>query len=289
MDASLMQLADGRDLAWAEMGDPVGYPVFAFHGTPGSRHGFLIGSAPAKAAGARVIAPDRPGYGLSTRQRRRTLEGWANDVAQLADHFGVEHFAVLGVSGGGPHAAACARFLPDRVDAAALVSGVAPIAEPGSEAGMMLVNRFLAWAARTAPAANAPLLELISLFGRHAPELRFWTQLKLMPAADAGVLSRPEVRSSFVASLAHASPTTGRAAAQEMELFARDWGFRLEDITVPVQVWQGDADRNVPVAHADRQAAAIPRAVLHVVPGEGHAMFVDHFQEILGGLLSLST
>jgi hypothetical protein len=119
---------------------------------------------------------------------------------------------------------------------------------------MMLVNRFLAWAARTAPAVNAPLLELISLFGRHAPKLRFWMQLKLMPAADAGVLSRPEVRSLLVASLAHASPTTGRAAAQEMDLFARDWGFRLEDITVPVQVWQGDVDRNVLVAHAERQA-----------------------------------
>jgi pimeloyl-ACP methyl ester carboxylesterase len=102
MDASLMQLADGRDLAWAEIGDPVGYPVFAFHGTPGSRHGFLIGSASAKAAGARVIAPDRPGYGLSTRQRWRTLEGWANDVAELADHLGVEHFAVLGVGGRAP-------------------------------------------------------------------------------------------------------------------------------------------------------------------------------------------
>jgi pimeloyl-ACP methyl ester carboxylesterase len=289
MDASLMQLADGRDLAWAEMGDPMGYPVFAFHGTPGSRHGFLIGSAPAKAAGARLIAPDRPGYGLSTRQRRRTLEGWANDVAQLADHLGVEHFAVLGVSGGGPHATACARFLPDRVSAAALVSSVGSIAKPGSEAGMMLVNRFLSWAARTAPAANAPLLELISLLGRHAPELRFWTQLKLMPAADARVLSRAEVRSSFVASLAHASPTTGRAAAQEMDLFARDWGFRLEDITVPVQVWQGDADRNVPVAHAERQAAAIPGAVLHLVPGEGHVMFVDHFEEILSGLLNSRT
>ena len=71
--------------------------------------------------------------------------------------------------------------------------------------------------------------------------------------------------------------------------FRRDWGFRLEDITVPVQVWQGDTDRNVPVAHAERQAAAIPRAVLHLVPGEGHVMFVDHFEEILGGLLNSRT
>jgi pimeloyl-ACP methyl ester carboxylesterase len=289
VDALLMQLADGRELAWAEMGDPVDYPVFAFHGTPGSRHQVLVDPAPAHAVGARVIAPDRPGYGSSTRQRRRTLEGWANDVAELADHLGVGHFAVLGVSGGGPHAAACARFLPDRVSAAALVSGVASLAKPGSEAGMKLTNRFVARVARKAPAVNALPLGLISLFGRRAPERLFRTLLKTMSVADAGVLSRLEVRSPLVASLAHASPTAGRAAAQEFALVARDWGFRLEDITVPVQVWQGDADLNVPVAHAEHQAAAIPRAVLHLVPGEGHVMFVDHFEEILRELLDSRT
>jgi pimeloyl-ACP methyl ester carboxylesterase len=280
MDASLMQLADGRELAWAEMGDPMGYPVFAFHGTPGSRHQVLVDPAPARAAGARVIAPDRPGCGSSTRQRQRTLEGWANDVAALADHLGVGHFAVLGVSGGGPHAAACARFLPDRVSAAALVSGCANLTKPGSEAGMMPANRCFARVARKAPAANALLFGLISLFRRCAPELHFQAMTKIMSAADAGVLSRPAVRSALMA-----SPVAARMAAQEFGLIARDWGFRLEDIAVPVQVWQGDADLNVPVAHAERQAAAIPRAVLHLVPGAGHLMFLDHLEEILRELL----
>lgn len=287
--ASLMQLADGRELAWAEMGDPLGYPVFAFHGTPGSRHQVLVDPVPARAVGVRVIAPDRPGCGSSTRQRGRTLKGWANDVAELADHLGVGHFAVLGVSGGGPHAAACARFLPERVSAAALVGGCASLAEPGSEAGMMLVNRLFARVARKAPVANTLLFGLVSSFGRRAPELYLQTLMKMMSAADASVLSRPAVRSALVASLVHASPTAGRAAAQEFRLFARDWGFQLEDITVPVQVWQGNADRNVPVAHAERQAAAIPRAVLHLVPGEGHVVFVDHFEEILRELLGSRT
>lgn len=103
------------------------------------------------------------------------------------------------------------------------------------------------------------------------------------------MLSRPDVRSAIVVSLAHASPTAGRAAAQDFGLFARDWGFRLEDITVPMHVWQGEADLNVPVAHAERQAAAIPRAVLHVLPGEGHLMFANHFEEILRELLDSRT
>ena len=280
-----MQLTDGRKLAWAEMGDPAGYPVFAFHGTPGSHRQILLDPAAALAAGVRVIAPDRPGCGASTWQRQRTFEGWAHDVAELADHLGIERFAVFGISGGGPHAAACARFLPDRVSAAALVSGVGSLAEPGSEAGMMPANRLFARLARNAPAANNVLFGLIFQFGRRAPERVLPLLVNSMPAVDAGLLSRPEVRSSFLSMLADASPTAGRAAAQDFRLFARDWGFRLEDITVPVQVWQGDVDVNVPVAHAERQAAAIPDAVLHIAPGEGHLMAVAHFDEILRELL----
>jgi pimeloyl-ACP methyl ester carboxylesterase len=282
-----MRLADGRRLGWAEMGDPAGYPVFAFHGTPGSARQILVDPAPPLAAGVRLIAPDRPGRGASTWQPRRSFAGWADDMAELASHLGIERFAVLGVSGGGPHAAACAHFLPHRVSAAALVSGVGSLAEPGSEADMMLVNRLLARFARRAPAANAVLFGLVYLFGRRAPERVLPLLVSSMPASDAGVLARPEVRSSFLSLLAHSSRKSGRAAAQDFRLFARDWGFRLEDITVPVQVWQGDVDVNVPVAHAERQAAAIPGAVLHIVPGEGHLMSIDHFEEILRDLVSV--
>src|ERR1700754_772220 len=231
----LIQLTDGRELAWAEMGDPDGYPVFAFHGTPGSRHQILVDPAPALAAGVRLIAPDRPGCGASTWQPRRTFAGWANDVAELADHLGVQRFAVLGISGGGPHAAVCARLLSDRVSAAALVSGVGSLAQPGSEAGMMLANRVFARLARNAPAVNDVIFGLIFLVGRRFPERVLPMLVNSMPAVDTAVLSRPEVRSSFVRMLTNASRTAGRAAARDFRLFARDWGFRIEDITVPVQ------------------------------------------------------
>src|SRR3984885_15007674 len=168
-DVRRMQLTDGRKLAWAEMGDAAGYPVFVFHGTPGSHRQILIEPAPALAAGARVIAPDRPGCGASTWQRQRTFAGWTTDIAELADHLGIERFAVLGISGGGPHAAACAHFLPDRVSAAALVSGVGSLAEPGSEAGMMPANRLFARLARKVPGANNVLFGLIFYFGRRGP------------------------------------------------------------------------------------------------------------------------
>ncbi|OBA60596.1 hypothetical protein A5647_13945 [Mycobacterium sp. 1100029.7] len=285
VDPSLLQLSDGRHLAWTEMGDPAGYPVFAFHGTPGDRGQILVDTRPALTVGVRMIAPDRPGCGASTWRRGRTFRGWTRDVAELADHLGVERFAVLGISGGGPYAAACARFLPDRVSAAALVSGVACVAEPGSETGMMAANRLFARLGRHLPAANAVLFGLIFVFGRRAPTRVLPLLMNSMPAVDAGVLARPEVLSLFLSMLADASATAGRAAAHDFRLFAHDWGFRLEDIRVPVQVWQGDVDVNVPLAHAQCQAAAIPGAALHAFPGEGHLMFVDHFEEILQELL----
>jgi pimeloyl-ACP methyl ester carboxylesterase len=281
-----MALADGRELAWGEMGDPTGYPVLFFHGTPGSRHQVLIDPAPAVAAGVRVIAPDRPGYGLSSFHKDRTLEDWSRDVAALADHLGLERFAVIGISGGGPHAAVCARYLPDRVSAAAILSGVGAVGERGSEAGMMPTNRFFTRVARKAPKVNALPFGAMTVLGRRAPDRMMRMLAKAVPAPDAAVLERPEVRAAFRNDLAHASATAGRAAAQDFGLFARDWGFRLEDITVPVHVWQAEADVNVPAEHARRQAAAIPGAVLHLLPDEGHLMAIDHMDEILRELLA---
>jgi pimeloyl-ACP methyl ester carboxylesterase len=286
MEARVIELDDGRALAWSEMGDPDGYPVLAFHGTPGSRHQVLIDPTPARQAEVRIIAPDRPGYGLSTYQPHRTLEGWARDVATLADHLGLDRFAVMGTSGGGPHAAACARFLADRVSAAALLSGVGSVAAPGSEAGMMPPNRVFSRLARRAPKANAPVFGLVAMLGRRMPDRAMAMVMKNAPKADVAALEDPLVQAAFRHDLAHASPTTGRAAAQDFGLFAHDWGFRLEDITVPVHVWHADQDVNVPVAHGERQAAAIPGAVLHLLPGEGHLASVDHMDEILRELLA---
>src|SRR3974390_1594428 len=140
-DSHVTVLPDGRDLGWLELGPPDGAPVFAFHGTTGSRWHFTVDDGPVAAAGVRLIAVDRPGYGLSSFHRGRQLPDWANDVAFLADHLGLTQFSVMGVSGGGPHAAVCARFLPNRVRAAAIVSGVAPLADRASEEGMMPSNR----------------------------------------------------------------------------------------------------------------------------------------------------
>ena len=283
-DSHVTVLPDGRLLGWLELGAPDGEPVFAFHGTTGSRWHFTVDDGPVAAAGVRLIAPDRPGYGLSSFQRGRRLRDWADDVAILADHLGLADFSVMGLSGGGPHAAVCACLLPSRVRAAAIVSGIAPPADPGSEERTMPMIQLFDTLAHRAPFALLPMYGAQTALAKRWPERALKTLAKQLPPPDATVLMRPPVREAFLRDFRHVSATTGRAGAQDHRLFAIDWGFRLEDITVPVHIWQGDVDRNVPPAHGRRQAERIPGAVLHECPGEGHLLFVDHMSDILGDI-----
>jgi pimeloyl-ACP methyl ester carboxylesterase len=276
-----MDLRDGRELAWLETGKARGTPVFMFHGTPGSRLQVSFDEKTIAASGVRFIAPDRPGYGHSTFHRGRTLLDWAADVAALADHLRIERFAVAGISGGGPHAAVCAAQLGDRISVAGIVSGVGPLDDPELSASMDGMNRGLAAMAARAPAVLTPLFFTQVLVMRHWPERALSAAKRQMAEPDQTVVERPDVRAAFIEDARRASATAAQAAAQDFVLFVRDWGFRLQDIQVPVHVWHGDVDKNVPFAQGEFVARQIPGAEFHPCPGEGHLLAVDHLGEIL--------
>jgi pimeloyl-ACP methyl ester carboxylesterase len=284
-DTQIMDLPDGRELAWLELGQPDRPPVIAFHGTPGSRLQMAFGKNAIDEAAVRFIAPDRPGYGHSTYHANRRLVDWASDVAHLADHLGVGRFSVMGVSGGGPHAAVCARLLPDRVVAAAIVSGVGPPDVPGADEGMVPLNKALVFLARRWPALTTAVFGAELAAGRRWPERMLELAPRTFPAPDVEVLQRPEIRRLYVEDLRRSSSTAARAASQDFALFAKDWGFRLEDISVPVDIWHGDLDQSVPLAQGRIQAERIEGAKVHECQGEGHLLLVDHLEEILRRLL----
>ncbi len=286
-DTRVMELSDGRELAWVEFGDPAGKPMIGFHGTPGSRFQLIVDEEPVRTAGVRLISVDRPGYGHSTYQVGRTLVGWPDDVGQLADHLGLDRFGVVGISGGGPHSLVCAAVMPDRVAVAGVLSGVGPLADAGTEEGMMPTNVFITRVGRRATKPLEVVFGVMTRVQRRWPEQALRMMANQLPEADAAIINRPEVRRMFIRDARHASATSGKAAAQDFQLFARDWGFRLADIAVPVYFWQGDADRNVPVAHARNMSAAIPGAVLHEEPGQGHMMGLDRTGEIFSTLAPL--
>ena len=283
-DTQVMTLPDGRELAWLEKGKARGAPVFVFHGTPGTRLQVSFDDKAITASGVRFIAPDRPGYGHSSFHRGRTLADWATDVATLADHLKIERFAVAGVSGGGPHAAVCAGLLSDRVTGAAIVSGVGPMADPELSAEMVAFNKAAVVMAARAPFLLVPVFAFQQYFMRRWPDAALRAAARQFAAPDVELLQRPDVRAAFMDDLRQPSATTAQAGAQDFVLFARDWGFRLQDISVPVQVWHGDLDRNVPFAQGEFMADRIPGAEFHACPGEGHLVVVNHLEEILKGV-----
>ena len=236
-----MQLPDGRELAWLEVGDPAGPAVFVFHGTPGSRLQVSFDEEPINAAQVRFVAVDRPGYGHSTFQPGRTLADWALDVSSLADHLNIDTFSVIGISGGGPHAAACARFLPDRVMGAGIVSGVGPLVETAAEDGMMGLNKGIVRLARRSEHLAYPPFAISGYIFRRWPEMALRAAPRQLPACDIEVLNRPKVKSAFMEDYRRFSSTSARAAAQDFHLFAQTGAFASK--TSPRPSTSGTATR----------------------------------------------
>jgi len=279
-------LADLRTLAYTHYGDPNGQPVMYFHGWPGSRLEAELVSGEARTAGALVIAVDRPGMGGSDFQRGRRLLDWADDVVALADALQLERFAVLGVSGGGPYALACAHAIPQRVSAAATVAGLAPYDPADPTLGMSRQNRRTFRVARTAPWLLRPMFALLRLGVHRRPDRVLGQLAAPAPACDRAVLQQPELRRVLVASLREAVRHGARGVAYEGRLLARPWGFRLDDVGSQVFVWQGEQDVNVPAAMGRSLAHAIPLCRATFYREEGHfSLLVNRLPDILAPLV----
>jgi len=283
-----LRLPDGRRLAFAEHGDSDGRAVVYCHGFPSShREAELIGPG-ARAEGVRIIAPDRPGYGDSDPLPQRSIAGWAEDVAALADHLGLGHFALVGVSGGGPYALACAQHLPERIQACALVCPLGPIYRPEVLAAMHPAIRASFLLPRRAPRLARLLLarpatELLSLWPEAIERLRSLHA----PPADRDALARPEVSRTLNGSIRDAMRGGALGALDDLVLYTGDWGLDFGALTLPIDLWHGEADGTVPVAHARWYAARLPNAHPHLLAGEGHfSLPLRHSRVILHTLLT---
>jgi pimeloyl-ACP methyl ester carboxylesterase len=278
-----MKLADGRTLGYAEYGDSTGAPLFYFHGFPGTRHMGKSVDEVALKLKLRLICPDRPGFGLSDFQQGRAISDWPGDVVQLADSLGFDRFGVIGVSGGGPYAVACARFIPNRLKRTALVCGMGPFNAPNATEGMGLQNRILFGVSRYFPSMVGALMARMMIRARSDPDKMIEYMKASLPEVDQRVLERPEARDILLADSAPPRPDWGRAIAQEAALYVNDWGFELSDIPVEVHLYQGELDRNVSPKMGRIQAARIPNCDAHFYPDEGHmSLVLNRGEEYLG-------
>ena len=286
MDEQSLLLQDGRRLGYAEYGDPTGRPVFYFHGSGGSRLDRPADVGMLRELGVRLVSTDRPGHGLSDFQSHRRLLDWPGDVDQLADHLGCGRIYVMGWSAGGPHALACAHLLPGRVIKGALVASAAPMRRSGAFRGLSPSNRILAVTARRAP----PLARLIRRITRRMVmddlEKASRRLMSTIPEADKAMLYAPENLGLFIRSVREGYRAGWQGIAQDDILISQDWGFDLAEVRVAFDIWQGEADVNVPCHTGRYLRDTLPNAHATFLPGEGHFFLLKRWGEVLAALVS---
>jgi len=278
----VMQLADGRRLGWREYGAPGGWPVIALHGTPGGRSKYAMADAEARRLGLRLICPDRWGYGLSDRPRDTPrLNSYADDIVDLADSLGIARFSVVGISGGGPFAAAVAALLPERVVGLALVSPVGPIA--GAPCAWRL-GAFHQVCFRMLPAMPGAIRLCFGVMRgvlAVSPAAAVAMASARAGSSDRATVRRPAIRQGLGETFKLGLLPGSDGAVIDMDLFGKPWSLPLGVVAAESRLWIGLEDRNVPVAAACGLAEAIPGCELSVIPDAGHFWITAHFPEVL--------
>jgi pimeloyl-ACP methyl ester carboxylesterase len=294
MTSQTLRTDDGRQLRYAEWGDPAGFPVFSLHGTPGCRLNRYPDNDALAAIGARLITYDRPGYGRSERHRGRKVVDCVGDVAAIADALGIERFAVTGGSGGGPHALAVGARLPDRVTIARSVVGVAPVDAADLEwvAGMDAENvKEFGWAL----AGEATLYEELTKAAAEmvanvkADASKVLGDQWQLAEADRAAMRNPMVMQVMREAIPECVINGPWGWVDDDLAFTTDWGFELDEIKVPVEVHYGSQDVLVPAAHGAWLAANVPGAKVVVNDDQGHMKTPDHTLELLRTLVYDST
>jgi pimeloyl-ACP methyl ester carboxylesterase len=280
---STIMLPDGRKLGYAAYGDPSGKPLVFFPGTPSSR---LIRppEEPAKKYGVRIISVERPGFGLSDFQPGRRILDWPEDVLAFSESLGLDCFAVAGISGGGPYAAACAYKIPHKLTGVVIISGVGPVDVLGGIKEMPSIRQLGALIARSFPWMLRPILWLVSN-PRRNPEKFFQRMVSGNSTIDQEILSRPSIKGMLMKSYLEATRNGLRGFAHEAILLSNSWGFTLDEISFPIHLWHGEQDANVSLSAARYMADTIPDCHATFLVDEGHWLIIKHWEEILAGLL----
>ncbi len=271
-----VHLDAGRRLRFREHEPADGLPVFVLHGTPGSRLVFESWIADAASKGIRLISYDRPGYGGSTPLRGRTVGDVARDVAAIANHLRLDRFGVWGMSGGGAPALACAALLPDRVVGASSLAGLAPypaegidwigdVGELNAEDFRLMVRDQPAWEEKSKKDRE----EMLTL----TPTTLLQMFSSLLSEVDRAAST--EEWASFLIRQMNEGLAHGDEGVRDDNLsLIKPWGFRPEDIRVPVQIWHGGQDRFVPFTHGMWLAKRISGVDAHLDRHQGHTSIV---------------
>jgi pimeloyl-ACP methyl ester carboxylesterase len=244
--------------------------------------------ADAQKRGIRLITYDRPGYGGSAAHAGHSVGDCAQDVQAIAGALGIHRLAVWGMSGGGPHALACAALLPDLVVAVGSLASPAPYGAEGLDyfAGMGQDNvDDIRLTLDDEPAARAKLVDDRARMLEVRPEHLVAGLSSQMSDAEAAAHT-PELAEYLVRGFHAGLAPGGEGWWDDGMAQLRPWGFGVESIAVPVQLWHGKLDGFVPFQHGQWLAKRIPGVDAHLTPDDGHGSLLHrHIPEVHGWLL----
>lgn len=282
-------LKNGDVIAFEEYGDPNGVSVIFCHGWPSSRTMGELTHEAAQHVGVRILSPDRPGIRGSSFRPDRKLLDWPPVLREVADSLGLGRFHMLAISGGAPYAYAAAWAMPERVRAIAVVSGAPPIAELSDHSGLLKLYRwmlhcygnypnFSRWAFRLA----RPLLSL------RPPRRTQPMLLKLLQPCDAEVLRDARAFDACFESQRQAWRASAIGVLADAEIYARPWGFALEDVDLPVSLWHGKLDRAFSFRVAEEVAKRLPNCTARFIADGGHySTPIRNMRAILEDLIAI--
>ena len=281
------QLQDGRRLGFAQFGDADGQPIIFFHDLWGNRNLRHPDDSILARLGIRLIGVDRPGYGMSTRKSGRSLMDVVDDVMLLSKAMKLERFSVLGFSAGGPYALACAYRFPQIVRRCAIVAPLPPMDhEQGFRALHPVYGRMFQLAGGNESFFRLLMRGFFWFDSQRGPD-QFIKELGgLMSTADQAVLSNINLFNSRRDIWGEIRSGGSDRLADEMVTLTKPWGFRLQSISVPVDIWWGEADGFCAPGVGERMAAMITKAHFRLEPQAGHFMLFSHWQAILQQLVA---
>jgi pimeloyl-ACP methyl ester carboxylesterase len=280
-------------VGYYEYGDLRGAPLFVLHGTPISGAGFAWAARAAQERGLRLIAPDRPGVGLSDRAPLPLVADYGAELAAIADALGIGRFGVLGYSGGGPHALATAYALPERVAIAGVAAGMGQLGAWAALTDFESDDQRLLVLSVRRPRAARVILGTLAYLARLSPRLMLWSAERGLSPSDRVTLRRLGTPEEAIAPFTQAFLRGAAGAVDDYARLSRPWGFGVDGITVPVRLWHGDRDTMVPFQHTRSLAERLSVTTeVTAWPGEGHFALVAHIEQILdelrtGGSLNL--
>lgn len=274
----------GTNIAFHEYGDLKGRPIFFYHGTGSHMHGMLL-HKPGLRYGFRIIAPDRPGVAQSDFRAGWTILEYARDMADLADHLGIASFGAIGLSGGGPTLMASAFAIPERLHCVVdLACGMPVYADPEMVKHLGTMDRFYAKLGVRLPLALFKIpFSLLGIMQRIMKSPKSFAKMfdSSLCIADKELFKLPDMQYLFMRDFQELFRHGARGPAYDAQTVYKQWGFKLSDIEIHIEVFHGAADKFIPPKFSEYLAKNAKNVRINMLVGQGHFYHLAYGYQML--------